>query len=197
MRVTKQGSVDIEVVALGVVNTMRLLDVLYSANLEQNTIFFCKLVGNGCVLEYRGGRRVLNSGLKGLPVMDVDCNNNMLVVRVMGPSIMVTGAPWEEMMAILISPGYEFDLNIWSGPWMHFHTRLGHLCFDTIIKMTKDPASSIKRMYTTRMNCLTCDQGKQVKKGQSKNDTGINLPITVIGGVRCSDLNSPMTPRDR
>ena len=32
---------------------------------------------------------------------------------------------------------------------------------------------------------------------QSKKDTGANSPIDVIGGVICSDLKGPMTPRDR
>ena len=53
VRVTKQGSVDINVVALGVVNTIRLLDVQYAANLERNIIpdddknLKCHLGGSG------------------------------------------------------------------------------------------------------------------------------------------------------
>ena len=91
-------------------------------------------------------------------------------------------------MAVLDSPEYEPDSDIQSGTLMHFHRRLGHLCFDTIIKMTKDPASAIKLTDTTRMKCLACAQGKQVKGAQSKKDTGNNSPIDVIGGVICSDL---------
>ena len=47
------------------------------------------------------------------------------------------------------------------------------------------------------MKCLACAQGKQVKGAQSKKDTSTNSPIDVIGGVICSDLKGPMTPRDR
>ena len=38
LRVTKQGIVDIKVVALGVENSTRLLDVQYAENLEHNII---------------------------------------------------------------------------------------------------------------------------------------------------------------
>ena len=50
---TKQGSVDIAFVALGVVNTIRLLDVQYTVNLERDFILYGKLEAKGCVLEYR------------------------------------------------------------------------------------------------------------------------------------------------
>ena len=63
--------------------------------------------------------------------------------------------------------------------------------------MAKDLASAIKLTETTRMTFLACAQGKQVKRSQSKKDTGKNSPIDVIGGVICSDLRGPMTPRDR
>ncbi|KAI9914615.1 hypothetical protein PsorP6_008311 [Peronosclerospora sorghi] len=38
LRVTQQGTVDIQVVALGVVNTVRLLNVGYAENLERNIL---------------------------------------------------------------------------------------------------------------------------------------------------------------
>ncbi|CAI5727351.1 unnamed protein product [Peronospora destructor] len=160
LRITKQGSVNIEVVALGVVNTIQLLDVQYAANLERNIISYGKLEAKGCVLEYRRGRRVLTSGVGGAPVMDVDCNNNVLVVEVMGPNNKVSSSPREAMMAVLNSHEYESDSDVQSGTLMHFHRRLGHLCFDTIIKMAKDPTSAIRLTDTKRMHCLACAQGK-------------------------------------
>ena len=87
---TKKESVDIEVVALGVVNTIRLLDVQYAANLERNIISNDNLEAKGCVLEYREGRRVLTSVIEGVSVMDVDCNNNVFVVTVMTPNAKVS-----------------------------------------------------------------------------------------------------------
>ena len=63
LRVINQGNVDIEVVALGVVNTIRFLDVQYAASFERNIISYGKLKAEGWVLEYREGRRVLTSGI--------------------------------------------------------------------------------------------------------------------------------------
>ena len=80
---------------------------------------------------------------------------------------------------------------------MNFHRRLGHLNYDAIIRLAKDPASGIKITDERRENCLTCAQGKQTKNRQSTKDTGINAPTDRIGGVICSDLKGPMTPKDR
>ncbi|GMF30942.1 unnamed protein product [Phytophthora lilii] len=80
---------------------------------------------------------------------------------------------------------------------MQFHRRLGHLNYDTIVKIAKDPASGIALTDHKRDNCLTCAQGKQTKNAQSRKDTGVNSPIDGIGGVICSDLKGTMTPRDR
>ena len=85
-----QGNVDIEVVALGVVNTIRFLDVQYAASFERNIISYGKLKAEGWVLEYREGRRVLTSVIEGVSVMDVDCNNNVFVVTVMTPNAKVS-----------------------------------------------------------------------------------------------------------
>lgn len=52
LRVTKRGSVNIEVVALGIVNTILLLDVQYAANLERNIISYGNLEAKGCLLQY-------------------------------------------------------------------------------------------------------------------------------------------------
>ena len=140
---------------------------------------------------------MLTSGSKGAPIMDVDRTNNVLGVKVLRHRATVMGMPRQATMSVINSPEYESDSDVQCGTLMHFHRRLGHLCFDTIIQMSKDPASCIKLTDTRRVNCLACAQGKQTKQAQSKVDTGMNSPIDVIGGVICSDLKGPMTPRDR
>ena len=122
---TEQGSVDIAVVALGVVNIIWLLDVQYAANLERNIILYGKLEAKGCVLEYRGVRRVLTSGVGGASVMDVECNNNVLVVKVMGGDRKTPITSRESMMAVINSPEYESNSGVQSGTLMEFHRRLG------------------------------------------------------------------------
>ena len=58
------------------------------------------------MLEYREGRRVLTSKIGGAPVMDLDCNNNVLVVKAMTSNTKVSNTPREEMMAVLSSSEY-------------------------------------------------------------------------------------------
>uniref|UniRef100_A0AAV1UJ54 Uncharacterized protein n=1 Tax=Peronospora matthiolae TaxID=2874970 RepID=A0AAV1UJ54_9STRA len=197
LRITLQGTVDIQVVALGVVNTVRLLNVQYAVNLERNILSYGLLGAKGCVLEYRGWRRVLSSGTCGTPIMDVECCNNVLVVAVTNRSDRNSKPPQEALMTVANPPKNESDSDVLCGTLMDFHRRLGHLCFDTIVKMANDPASCIRLTDSTRQKCLACAQGKQTKGAQSKRDTGANSPIDAIGGVICSDLNGHMTPRDR
>ncbi|KAG6572596.1 Integrase catalytic core protein [Phytophthora cinnamomi] len=80
---------------------------------------------------------------------------------------------------------------------LELHNRLGHLAFDTLERMADAPGSGVKLTSRVRLNCLTCAQGKQHKVNQSKKDTGQNAPVDKIGGVICSDIKGPMTPRDR
>ena len=48
-------------------------------------------------------------------------------------------------MAIRISQkaSENFDLDRQSGSLLHFHQRFGHLAFDTVERIARDPASSI------------------------------------------------------
>ena len=76
--------------------------------------------------------------------MDLDCNNNVLVVKAMTSNTKVSNTPREEMMAVLSSSEYVSDSDVESGTLMQFHRQLGHLCLDTIIKMAKHPALAIR-----------------------------------------------------
>ena len=91
---------------LGVVNTIRFLDVQYAANLERNIISDGKLEAIGCVLEYRGGRRVLTSGIGNAPVINAYCNNDELIVTVMDLNAKVSSTSRKAMMDVLYSPEY-------------------------------------------------------------------------------------------
>ena len=66
---------------------------------------------------------------------------------------------------------------------MHFHRRLGHLHYDTMLQTTKNLASGTALTDEMRANYLTYAQRKQAKKPQSRKDTGEKSPIDVIGGM--------------
>uniref|UniRef100_A0AAV1TQL3 Integrase catalytic domain-containing protein n=1 Tax=Peronospora matthiolae TaxID=2874970 RepID=A0AAV1TQL3_9STRA len=63
--------------------------------------------------------------------------------------------------------------------------------------MARDPALGIQLSNNKRMACVSCLEGKQTRNAQSQQDSGKHSPIDRIGGVICSDLKSPTTPRDR
>ena len=77
----------------------------------------------GRVLEYRGGGRVLTSGSKGAPIMDVDRTNNVLGVKVLRHRATVMGMPRQATMSVINSPEYESDSDVQCGTLMHFHRR--------------------------------------------------------------------------
>ena len=112
LRVTQKGAVDLQVTALGVVNTLRLHNVQYVENLERDILSYELLEAKGCILEYRAGRRVMFSGVGGNPIMDVACSNNVLVVAVNGHSNRNTKPPRETLMTVMNSPEPEYHSDV-------------------------------------------------------------------------------------
>ncbi|KAE9302338.1 hypothetical protein PR003_g22284 [Phytophthora rubi] len=100
------------------------------------------------------------------------------------------------VMAAVESRGISADA-VTECTLLELHNRLGHLAFDTLERMADAPGSGVKLTSRVRLNCLICAQDKQHKVNQSKKDTGQNAPVDKIGGVICSDIKGPMTPRDR
>ena len=178
LRITKQGSAMTRVKALGSIKTIRLFDVQYASNLGRNIISFGKLEKKGCVLEYREGRSILVSHPGGSPIMKVDRINDVLIVKVYNDiltnNFRVCGSPLEAVMAIVNGYGDGNKMTVQHGRLLQFHRRLGHLCYDTIVKMARDPASGIKLTDTKRVTCLACAQGKQTKNRQYSRDSGTN-----------------------
>ena len=51
---------------------------------------------------------------------------------------------------------------------MHFHQRFGHLAYDTIEKMAREPNSGIWLSDNQQLACVMCAKSKQTKNAQSK-----------------------------
>ena len=77
-------------------------------------------------------------------------------------------------MAILTSQAAPDDpeADTLSGSLLHFQ-RLGHLAYDTVERMVRDPASDIVLTDRKRPTCISCAQGKQTKNVKSKKDNSI------------------------
>ena len=71
LRITLKGTVGIQVAALGVVNTVRLLNVHYADTIESNILSFGLLEDTVACSKHRGGRRVLSSSMGVTPIMDM------------------------------------------------------------------------------------------------------------------------------
>ncbi|KAE9023308.1 hypothetical protein PR001_g12949 [Phytophthora rubi] len=63
--------------------------------------------------------------------------------------------------------------------------------------MADAPGSGVRLTDMSRLGYLTCVQGQQSRVNQSRKDTGKNWPVDKIGGVICSNIKGPMSPRDR
>uniref|UniRef100_A0AAV1T174 Polyprotein n=1 Tax=Peronospora matthiolae TaxID=2874970 RepID=A0AAV1T174_9STRA len=163
-------------------------------NLEKYIISYGLLESKGCGISYRGEYRVLVALDEGPAVFDVGIHNNVLVVRAQKCELDMTGR--DVLMSALAQYEEDVGQDVQKGSLKHFFIRLAHLNYDNIIRMAKDPVSGIQLTDELRANCLACDQGKQTKNPHSRKDTIRNAPIEVIGGVTCSDLKGPMTPRD-
>ena len=101
-------------------------------------------------------------------------------------------------MAALEAHAMDGDANdMHEASLLHWLQRLGHLAFDPIERMARDPSSGIRLTRNKRMACVSCLEGKQTRNTQSQQDSVTNSPIDRINGVICSDLNGSMTPQDR
>eukprot|EP00644_Phytophthora_capsici_P017110 jgi/Phyca11/46259/gw1.96.28.1 len=116
LKVTKRGSVMLETTAMGKRTKVKLLDVQYAENLERNIISYGLLEKKGFRMEYRGPHRVIAA--TGRSAGDV-------------------------LMAALAEAQDGVGPDVQVGTLMQLHRRLGHLNYDTIVKIAKDPASGI------------------------------------------------------
>uniref|UniRef100_A0AAV1U906 GAG-pre-integrase domain-containing protein n=1 Tax=Peronospora matthiolae TaxID=2874970 RepID=A0AAV1U906_9STRA len=177
--------------------TVKLSEVYLATELELNIVSYGKLELKGFKLVYDGATRSLANRSNGEVAFDLTMENNVLYVETVKTSHL-RSMPSDVLMAILAEEGAaESSLGVQSGTLMNFYQRLGHLSFDTVERVAKDPASGIKLTDRRRLTCLSCAKGKQTKNSQSQKDTGVNALIDRIGGVICSDLKGPMMPKDR
>ena len=193
--VVLKGTVVLHVVVDGAVHELELSDVLYSPILLQNILSYGLIEERGCVLQYARGERFLMHVASGAKVCDVDKQNGVLVIRTVPAKIDPNEMSAFVCAAVATATAPATDAQqdeAQHGTLMHFHARFGHLAYDTIERIARNPESGIVLTDNVRKNCLTCAEGKQTKK-----DTGDNSPIDRIGGVICSDLKGPMTPLDR
>uniref|UniRef100_A0AAV1T191 Integrase catalytic domain-containing protein n=1 Tax=Peronospora matthiolae TaxID=2874970 RepID=A0AAV1T191_9STRA len=196
LRLTRAGNVRLEVLARGVKTVVTLADVYLAPRLAKNIVSYVKLESKGYGIVYDGDKRALDRRSDGIVAFDVATDSNVLYVETTATSR--RHGDGDAILTALEAHSAEASADdAHEATLLHWHQRLGHLAFDTIVRMARDPASGIKLSSDKRMACVSCMEGKQTRSAQSQEDSGTNSPIDRIGGVICSDLEGPMTPRDR
>ncbi|CAI5736696.1 unnamed protein product [Peronospora farinosa] len=182
LSLSKVGSVRLCVMEGGKERTVKLTDVYLATQLERNIVSYGKLELEGFGLVYDGATRALvkrsnrGSGLR----LD---NAEQCTLRTDSVLSCVISTPADVLMAILFDEAMaDSTSDTQSGTLTQFHQRLGHLSYDTVERMAKDPASGIKHTDRRRLKCLSCAEGKQTKNAQSRKDTSMNSPIDWFGG---------------
>uniref|UniRef100_A0AAV1UMW7 Uncharacterized protein n=1 Tax=Peronospora matthiolae TaxID=2874970 RepID=A0AAV1UMW7_9STRA len=196
LRLTRVGSVRLEVLARGLKVTVTLTKVYLAPRLAKNIVSYGKLERKGFALVYDGNKRALARRSDGTVVFDVAIDSNVLYVKT--TATRERHRAGDAIVAALEARAMDGDADdMHEASLLHWHQRLGHLAFDTIERMARDPSSGIRLTSNKRMACVSCLEGKQTSNTQSQQDSGTNSPIDRINGVICSDLKGPMTPQDR
>ena len=175
----------------GQMKTLTITDVEYVPGLKKTLLSYGILESKGVRLAYRNGEHLLAHD-KGATVAEVHKTGQLLVVRALRDGSLLNAA-----MICNASETQDHILEVHEDSLYNFHLRLGHVHYDAILKVAEDPQSGIKLTDEVRQNCMICSEGKQTRNPQSKKDSGENAPINRIGGVICSDLKGPITPKDR
>ena len=86
-----------------------------------------------------GNRRVVGNIDSRVVIFDVDKKNNVVIVRDRDSGYVKLTS--NVQMTAFAQSEIEVSQDVQRGTLMHFHIRLAHLKYDTILRMAQDPAS--------------------------------------------------------
>ncbi|KAJ8535207.1 hypothetical protein ON010_g13531 [Phytophthora cinnamomi] len=175
--ISVKGSVTLCVTACEVPQTVKLTEVYFSKNVVHNLISYGQLDNKGYLLTVKDGKRVMGNA-DGKAVFDLHLQRNVFVVK--GSVVKKQKPASDVVMAALnkeVNGNGGEQSSVQKGTLVEFHRRLGHLNYDAVERLARDPSSDIELTDRRRVNCLTCAQGKQSKNRQSGKDTGEHSPI--------------------
>lgn len=165
---SKVGSVRISVMANGQEKTVKLTDVYYSPILACNIISYGKLDQKGYSLKYSNGKRSIARRRDDQVALDVTMKNSVLIVETEKMSTRKKGTADVIIAAIQEEAADELSSEMHRGSLLHFHQRLGHLSYDAIEKIARNPSWGIELTDHKRMTCITCAQSKQTKTSRTR-----------------------------
>nr|CCA19876.1 AlNc14C81G5286 [Albugo laibachii Nc14] len=145
--------------------------------IEIEKLSYGKLEQKGFVLDHLEWRRALVSCTGGMAVMDADCGNNVLFVKVYDEKFRGCSATMDVIMAVLAKSEHEYDLNVQWGTLAEIIDVRVIYAMTRLSRWPETLLSGIKLTDTRRDPCLACAQGKQTKTVQSNKVTGKNSPL--------------------
>ena len=92
------------------------------------------------------------------------------------------------MVALEADDAIDLSRDVQVRSFLQFLQRFGHLSYDTLECIARNPESGIELSYRRRLRCVTYILSKQTKLAQSQKESGANSPIERVGGMICSDL---------
>ena len=197
LHVTKVGSVTFKLRVDDDIHEVTLSDVYFAPSLSKDLrLISCgQLKKRGCRLVHddNGGKIIQGSRT----VFEFTIVNDVCMVETV--DYLRKDIKSKSLVGIVLSVvAKSSDLSEpHRGTLVQFSQRLGHLSYDSIERIAKDPSSGIKITNYDRPKCVTCSKGKGTRTEQPKKDSGENSPIDRIRGVICSDRNGPISPQDK
>ncbi|OWZ02905.1 hypothetical protein PHMEG_00025456 [Phytophthora megakarya] len=150
LNITKKGTLTLRVTACGREQTVKLEDVYNAENVVHNLISYGTLDRKGYALAERDGQRVLAGKNGGPAIFDVGLQRSVLVVH--GRVMKTRKSPSYVIMATLekeASESVEVSVDVQKGSLVEFHKRFGHLNYDAVERLARDPSAGIELRTTS------------------------------------------------
>jgi hypothetical protein len=184
VKIIMKGDVMLKSILKGQEKMILLSDVVYSPVAPRNLISVGKINGMGYEATFRNGVNYIRRISTQESVLKYTKQNKLWIMKT---TAMLAKEDKGELHAAMVQEDTLANL----------HRRMGHIPYNKIIKMSKNPDSRIVITDYHKPYCFESPIGKQSRNNQPAQDSGTHSPIDEIGGVVCSDIKGKITPRDR
>ena len=133
---TKRGSVELHGIENGVKTQITLTEVYHAPKLARNLISVGKLFEKGCSLVTEGDVMCMQLGDKSL--FELRTEHDVSVTDFTPSTSIMTPTRLNEIVMTAVK-GTGPTTDVQEGSLHHFHLRLGHIAYDTVDRMVKDP----------------------------------------------------------
>ena len=181
VRVTKVGSIDLRTVIDGQEVIVDLSEVHYAENLADNIIRYGALEECGIYRERHSNHSYLVRQADKMKIFQVFWRNNILILDV---NCELTKDEQPRGISSAVLQVYDMvGEAVIDTTLLELHQRLGHLSYDTVVRMADSAGSGIRLTDLSQSTCLRCTQGKQSKNNQSEKIRAETHRLTNLVGL--------------